>query len=110
MKTKTLPVLLIFLLAAGALVLTGQQNPDYRGNIVKGEKPVIAVPDFRGSGDAQKLMTAFNDTLWKELDDSGILKMAAKAFYPVDVPQRPEDFKPPVTTLPVRRGDQPQAV
>ncbi len=30
-----------------------------------GEKPAIAVPDFRGAGDAQRLMDPFNGTLFR---------------------------------------------
>jgi TolB protein len=96
-------------MVGGALILVGQQpNADIIGNIKNSEKPVIAVPDFRGSGDAQKFMNAFNDTLWNELDGSGVLKMAPKVNYPLDVPQQPSDFKPPTTTNPVIRGQQPQ--
>jgi TolB protein len=98
MKYKTIPVLLIFVLVAGVLVstrmLTGQ-NPDITGIIQEGQKPAIAVPDFRGSGEAQKVMSAFNETLWSELDGSGILKMIGKTYYPLQVPQQPSDFKPP---------------
>jgi TolB protein len=61
-----------------------------------GEKPTIAVPDFRGSGDAQKFMGAFNSTLFNDLQSSGQLKMIAKTLYPVQVPQQPSDFRPPV--------------
>ncbi|HEX6897247.1 MAG TPA: hypothetical protein VF146_18335 [Bryobacteraceae bacterium] len=64
------------------------------GNINKtGEKPVIAVPDFRGSGDAQRFMATFNSTLFGDLQNSGQLKMAAKTFYPLQVPQQPADFR-----------------
>ena len=101
------------LLTAGALILSGQQQPtgvDIPGVITGGEKPVIAVPDFRGSGDAQKAMDAFNRTLWNELDGSGVLKMAPKVNYPLQVPQQPSDFKPPITTTAVVRGQQPQTV
>jgi TolB protein len=103
MKPKTIPVLLIFLLAAGALavtgvftrVLTAQTPVDISGIIKEGQKPAIAVPDFRGAGGAQQVMNAFNETLWSELDGSGILKMIGKTYYPLQVPQQPSDFKPP---------------
>ena len=32
------------------------------------EKPAIAVPDFRGAGDAQEFMGVFNSTLFNDLD------------------------------------------
>jgi len=82
--------LLALLAAAGAF---GQ---DISGYVVGGrQKPSIAVPDLRGSGEAQRLMDAFNKTLWSELAGSGALRMVEKSFYPLDVPQQPADFKPP---------------
>ena len=94
MKIKTILVLLTLLLAAGALMLTGQ-DADIRGVITGGEMLKLAVPDLRGAGDAQKFMQTFNDTLWNELDNGGVLKLVAKSVYPLNVPQRPEDFVPP---------------
>jgi TolB protein len=61
-----------------------------------GAPPVIAVPDMRGSGGAQPLMDTFNKTLFSDLEGAGFFQMASKAFYPLDVPQRPQDFRPPV--------------
>ncbi len=48
---------------------------------------------MRGTGDAQRNMDTFNSTLWDELSNAGILKMVAKSVYPLEVPQRPQDFK-----------------
>src|ERR1022692_3965373 len=95
MKPKTILVLLTSLLAASALMLTGQ-DADIRG-IVSGNGDLLklAVPDLRGAGDAQKFMNTFNATLWDELDGGGVLKLVAKSVYPLNVPQRPEDFIPP---------------
>ena len=59
-----------------------------------GGKGAIAVPDFRGSGAAAPLMSAFNQTLWDELDGSGLFRMVPKTSYPLNVPQRPEDWTP----------------
>lgn len=95
-------------LAAGAIFLAGQ---DIRDTISKQHgKPRIAVIDFRGAGDAQKFMTTFNTTLWDELSNSGVLEMVGKSFYPLDVPQQPQDFKPPATAAPARRGDPQRTV
>ena len=94
MKIKTILVLLTVLLAAGALMLTGQEAK-ITGVISGGEKLRLAVPDFRGAGLAQKFMQPFNDTLWNELDGAGVLTLVAKSVYPLNVPQRPEDFVPP---------------
>ncbi len=82
-------------IALTACLIWGQQG----ANIVipgRGEKPTIAVPDFRGSGIGQAVMDAFNQTLFRELQDSGQLKMAPKTVYPLTPPQQPSDFKEPV--------------
>jgi TolB protein len=39
-------------------------------------------------------MATFNSTLYKDLEDSGLFKMVPKSFYPLQNPQRPEDFRP----------------
>ena len=80
-------------LCAAVLVLVGQQRPDISVDIsgTTGH-PIIAIPDFRGAGDAQKLMAAFNDTLWSDVSGAGTYRMAPKSFYPSFVPQRPSDF------------------
>jgi TolB protein len=90
---------------SSALVLTGQ-NADISGTIKNGDQRAIAVPDFRGSGDAQRVMDPFNQTLWDALSGSGALKMTAKSLYPLEVPQRPQDFRVPVA-MPARRGAPP---
>jgi len=64
-------------------------------HIVGAQKPVMAVPDLRGSGAAQNVMGAFNETLFNDLSNSGLFTMAPKAMYPLQVPQRPEDFRQP---------------
>jgi len=92
------------LLIAGAAAVTGQQS-DINAVITSGERPSIAVIDFRGTGDAQRLMTGFNATLWDEISNAGVLKMAAKSVYPLEAPQRPQDFVPPTAAVaPARRG------
>ena len=84
-------ILTITILATSALGY-GQITRDINK---AGEKPVIAVPDLRGSGDAQRLMGTFNSTLFGDLQNSGQLKMAPKTFYPLQIPQQPSDFKQP---------------
>jgi TolB protein len=67
-----------------------------RGDVNKNpEKPIVAVPDLRGAGDAQRLMGTFNSTLFSDLQGSGQFKMAAKTVYPLQIPQQPSDFKQP---------------
>ena len=94
MKIRLIVIAAVVALAGGAVFLAAQQQ-DIRGIITQGDKPAVAVVDFRGSGDAQRYMDVFNQTLWDELAGSGILRMVAKSLYPLNVPQRPEDFRPP---------------
>ena len=65
-----------------------------------GEKGALAVPDFRGSGEAQNLMPTFNKTLWDTLEQSGLFRMVPKTSYPLNVPQQPSDWQ---ASQPVRR-------
>jgi len=85
--------LILTLIVLGASALSYSQIT--RDISKQGEKPVIAVPDFRGAGDAQRFMATFNSTLFGDLQNSGQLKMAAKTFYPLQIPQQPADFKGP---------------
>jgi len=58
-----------------------------------GGKPALAVTDFRGSG-SQQLMSAFNSTLFNDLQNSGIFDLKPKGMFPLNNPQRPEDLRP----------------
>jgi TolB protein len=71
---------------------------DFSGIIKGGAKVKIAVPDLRGSGDAQRLMSTFNQTLWGDLVNAGLFDMVAKTFYPHPIPQQPSDFGPNTMT------------
>jgi TolB protein len=75
----------------------------------QGGKGVIAIPEFRGSGEAQPFMGTFNETLWSEIEQSGLFRMAPRTSYPLQSPQRPQDIRggqaPAVApTVPARRG------
>ena len=87
--------------AAASLILAAQQS-DVIIKIEKGERASIAVPDFRGSGDAQQYMSAFNQTLWNDLESAGIFKMVPKSLYWLRVPQTPQDLQK--TPQPAARG------
>jgi TolB protein len=110
MKKRIISIftIILVLLSVGALLIPGQTG-EIKDVIRKGEKPVIAVPDFRGVGDAQKFMAVFNQALWDQLAGSGFLTMAPKASYPLDVPQQPTDFKAPTMIAPPRAGGAPKA-
>jgi TolB protein len=62
--------------------------------IQEAQRPVLAVPDLRGDGQAQPFMGAFNDALWNDLDGSGYFKMVPKTMYPKANPQQASDWRP----------------
>ena len=58
------------------------------------DKVRLAVPDFKpSSGDPQNtaLLKTFNDTLWNDLDVSGVVELVSKSFYPLQVPGQPPE-------------------
>src|SRR5450432_43160 len=74
------------------LVLTAQ---DAVISIVGSGRPKMGIPDFRGAGEAQSFMGAFNQTLWDDVKGAGLFDMVAKTSYPTFVPQQPSDFQTP---------------
>src|ERR1700689_1204614 len=58
------------------------------------DKVRLAVPDFKPSNsdpqDADLLKT-FNDTFWNDLDNSGVVELISKSFYPLQVPGNPPE-------------------
>ena len=58
------------------------------------EKVRLAVPDFKpANADPQNtaLLKTFNDTLWNDLDVSGVVELVSKSFYPLQVPGQPPE-------------------
>jgi TolB protein len=50
-------------------------------------------------------MPVFNETLWSELETSGLFRMAPRTSYPLTFPQRPEEWKSEESRpAPPRRG------
>jgi TolB protein len=94
MKTRTITVFCVLAAVLAGVLLLPAQDATFK--IQKGEKPAIAVPDMRGTGAAQQYMDVFNKTLWSELESAGTFNLVAKTSYPLNVPQQPGDFRPPV--------------
>jgi TolB protein len=88
----------IAIAAAGALALLTAQ--DVKITLREGERPAMAIPDFRGDAQAQPFMAAFNQTLWSDIQGSGYFRMVPKTMYPKSNPQQPSDFRQP----PASRG------
>jgi TolB protein len=93
MKRRELLLSTLSALGAGGALA---QAPDIKVVLSGGQQATIALPDFLGAGDSSKWMALFNQTLFEEVFNSGVLKVAPKSFYPLTVPQRPVDWKPPV--------------
>jgi TolB protein len=99
------------ILAGGGMFVLASQEPDFTGIITNSQRPRMAIPDFRGAGDAQNFMAVFNSTLWADVESSGLFNMASKSFYPPRIPQQPADFQsPPSSTGRPKRGQAPPPV
>jgi TolB protein len=89
---KLAPIVLL-LLAALPLRLVAQDWVK-TGTSLGVEKIRLAVPDFKAStGDPQNaaLLKTFDDTLWNDLDVSGVVELVSKSFYPVQTPGQPPE-------------------
>lgn len=67
------------------------------------EKARLAVADFKSSSnDPQnaRLLDAFNNTLWNDLDVCGIVELVSKSFYPLQIPAQPTDVNLPAWSAP----------
>jgi TolB protein len=67
------------------------------------DKVRLAVADFKPStSDPQNeaLLKTFNDTLWNDLDVSGVVELVSKSFYPLQVPGQPADVSFPAWSAP----------
>src|ERR1035438_4436264 len=102
--------LVCFAIALSGALLTGQTRPDAQIWVPKevGMR-TIAIPDLRGTGDAQNFMAAFNETLSADIKTSGMVKVVARTSLPTFVPQQPSDFQQPPSpsAAPTRGRKQP---
>jgi hypothetical protein len=55
--------------------------------------PKLAVTDFRGAGGSAAFMPVFNQTVYSDLQKSGMLAMVPKSLLPHHQPQTPADFE-----------------
>ena len=88
---------LSFILAFIVCILSSQlfaQDWVKTGTSLGVEKVRLAVPDFKPStADPQNaaLLKTFDDTLWNDLDVSGVVELVSKSFYPLQVPGQPTE-------------------
>lgn len=92
---KAIKNVLVLFLFMGIPVATFSQDW-IRTGTNRGAPIRLAVPDFKAAtNDPQTapLNTVFNQTLWNDLDNSGIFEMVAKSFYPLQNPGSPGEIK-----------------
>jgi TolB protein len=78
-----------------AIVVKSQNEGWFRFGINMGQAVVrIAVPDFPVRSNDPRLTNltkVFNQVLWDDLNNSGIVDVVSKSLYPVKVPLEPQD-------------------
>ncbi|HEV3041372.1 MAG TPA: translocation protein TolB [Candidatus Angelobacter sp.] len=92
---KKMKLFLLILSLSFALTPASAQDK-FRTGTNLGATMRMAAADFKAStGDPQTgpLNTVFNQTLWNDLDNSGIFEMVAKSFYPLQTPGSPGEIK-----------------
>ena len=85
---------LVLIVTCGSISSSSAQDWVKTGTSLGVEKVRLAVPDFKPStGDPQNaaLLKTFNDTLWNDLDVSGVVELVSKSFYPLQVPGQPPE-------------------
>jgi len=85
-------VCIVFVLLVSSFV--SAQDWVKTGTSLGVEKVRLAVPDFKAStADPQDaaLLKTFNNTLWNDLDVSGVVELVSKSFYPLQVPGQPPE-------------------
>src|ERR1700741_654577 len=94
-RTCVLARAFLVLLAVGLACATAQaQDWVKTGTSLGVEKVRLAVADFKPSSNDPAnaaLLKTFNDTLWNDLDVSGVVELVSKSFYPMQVPGQPSD-------------------
>jgi TolB protein len=83
---------LVFLWASAANSLA--QDWVRTGSGLGVEKVRLAVPDFKAANADPQVagfLKTFNDTFWNDLDNSGVVELVSKSFYPLQVPGQPSE-------------------
>ena len=95
-STQRFLVHCLALILAGCFSSTSLRAQDWvkTGTALGVEKVRLAVSDFKAAtADTQNtaLLKTFNDTLWNDLDVSGVVELVSKSFYPLQVPGQPAE-------------------
>ena len=92
---KTLKPIFAFVLLAFCCLHASAQDW-IRTGTNRGAPIRLAVPDFKpstGAAQTAPLNTVFNQTLWNDLENSGVFEMVSKSFYPLQAPGAPGELK-----------------
>jgi len=97
---SNLPLLLFLLI----LPLTQVAAQDWiRTGTNRGAPIRLAAPDFKGANtdpQTSPLNSAFNETLWNDLENAGLFEMVARSYYPLLIPGNPSEMKLPAWANP----------
>jgi len=86
--------LVLFLVACLLSTTVFAQDWVKTGTALGVEKVRLAVSDFKPSTSEPQnttLLKTFNDTLWNDLDVSGVVELVSKSFYPLQAPGQPPE-------------------
>ncbi len=86
--------LLTIFIAFGAVPVHAQQGWFKIGVNLGAQQVRIAVPPLPARSVNEqlvKLTQVFNQVLWNDLDNSGILNLVSKSYYPLKIPQQPQE-------------------
>ena len=92
--SRTRAIVLIFCIFCFLEGVLQAQDWVKTGTSLGVEKVRLAVADFKpSSADPQNtaLIKTFNDTLWNDLDVSGVVDLVSKSFYPLQPPGQPPE-------------------
>ncbi|HNY40878.1 MAG TPA: hypothetical protein PKJ41_10800, partial [Bryobacteraceae bacterium] len=107
--TRPTTKLTLLAIAFAAVAWPQDQQSNIILKITGGTKSKIALPDFRGAGGASQFTAVFNETVFGDVQRSGMLEMAAKSFYPLNPPQQEGDLRGPAAAAQPRRGAAPES-
>jgi len=94
-KNQSIAWLLIFVVILPLANARSAQQDWIRTGTNRGAPIRLAVPDFKAANNdpqTSPLNTVFNQTLWSDLDNSGVFEMVAKSFYPLQTPGSPNEM------------------
>lgn len=91
---KLIPIFTVASVMMLAALAWSQSQADMIVKLTGGTRAKIALPDFRGSGSTAQFADVFNRTVFEDIQQSGMVDMASKSFYPLNPPQQESDLRP----------------